>query len=522
LLAALVAFILHPLAVQDQPVNVLNQSNSRAERDEPLRIGERRILSWMPVSALTAAALAGLIEPLAAMPYRVSTGYNEGWNALWSDVALRGGVLYPPPQAAIANNYPPGSFYVIGALGRVLGDNIIAGRIVAFASYLAIAWLIFAWLRLAGTARQPAAFGATAFLVALTGYAPGYIAFDDPQLLAHAVMLGGLVLLWRGRFSERAVVLSAMMMVSGGFLKQLLLALPLATTVWIGIHRRERLGAWFLGVAVMASVLFAASWTAFGADFLPDLFAGRNHDLTTALRETASACLHLVPILSLTAVASVAASRLDNVAGRDAARLVAWYAGLAAAVGISASTGVGVNVNAFFDLLIACSLGSAFGLGVLASLGDWWPRAAGWTTVAILATLVACSLPARFSAIAQLPGRARETAEDVRILRDVGRGHAACEEPALCYWARGRFEVDFFNFGQKLATRTVPSSACEKVFGAHSIAILQLKTRAATGTPRLPEVCNQTIRRYFTPIRESSNGEILIRRQWRADARRSR
>lgn len=481
-------------------------------------IGEGRRPSWLPAVALSVAILAGLIEPLVAMPYRVSAGYNEGWNALWSEAALSGGVLYPAPAAPIANNYPPLSFYLVGGLGRMLGDNILAGRIVSFASIIGIAWLLFAWLRVAGTSRPVAAFGGAVFLAALAGYAPGYIAFDDPQLLAHAVMLGGLLLLWRGQFSVRTVALSAAIMVCGGFIKHLLLPLPLATTVWLAIDRRERLGAWLLGAAVTASALFTASWVAFGANFFLDVFARRRYDLPVALRETASAGLHLAPMLVLTAVAVAEVRLIESVAQEGAARLVAWYAAWAAAVGIAASTAVGVNVNAFFDLLIACSLGSAFGLEVLASLSVSSPAvigavatAAPWIAAATLGALIAIRIPAELSALAQLSWHERETAEDIRILRALGRGHAACEESALCYWAGSRFEMDVFNFGEKLATGTLPASACEQFFGAPSVTVLQLKPRTASETPRLPAACSQVIRRQFTPIRKSSNGEILVR-----------
>ena len=474
----------------------------------------------MPAIALAVIGLAGLIERLAALGYHVSVGYNEGWNAFWSDIALRGGVLYPHPDAAISNNYPPLSFYLVGALGRLFGDNIIAGRVVSLASLLGIAWALFAWLRLVGSSRELAAFGAAVFLAALAGYAPRYIAFDDPQLLAHAVMLGGLVLLWRGQFSARSVALAAALMVFGGFIKHLLLPLPLAMTVWLGIHRRERVGVWLLAAAVTASVLFAASGMAFGVDFFRDVFAERDYDLFVALRETASAGLQLSPLLALTAIAAVAAPRFERVAAREAASLIAWYAALAATVGIAASVGVGVDVNAFFDLLIACSFGSALGIEAVAFRSDASPDSASrgraanlaaWIATALLGILVAAKLPAQLSAMAHLSRSARETEEDIRILRELGRGHAACEEPALCYWAGNRFEIDLFNFGQKLVTGTVSGSACEQVFGARSIAVLQLKTRAAISSPRLPDACRQVIRRDFTPVHESSNGEILVR-----------
>lgn len=503
--------------------DVREGSHRRAVRAASLlRRTEVRRSSWVPAIALFGAGLAGLIEPLTALPYRVSAGYDEGWNALWSRVALSGGALYPPPHAAVANNYPPLSFFLVGALGRLLGDNILAGRIVSVASLACIVLTLFSWLRIIGTSRQIAAFGAAAFLAALTAYAPGYLAFDDPQLLAHAVMLGGLMVLWRGRFSVRAAALSAGIMVVAGFIKHLLLPLPIAITVWLAMKHREQLGTWLLAAAVSAGTLFAVSAMAFGADFFRGLLTARAYDLHVALRETGSACGHLAPMLVLTAVAALAPRRLERGTKRQAAPLVVGYAAAAAAVGVAASAGVGVNVNAFFDLLIACSLGSALGLEALLFRGDGWSRAAAsrarmastaaWITAAFLGTQVACRLPAQFSAMAQLSRDERDTSEDIRNLRQLGRGHAACEEPALCYWAGSGFEVDLFNFGQKLETGAVPDSACEQVFGASSIAVLQLKTRAASGTPRLPASCNQVIRRQFTPIHESSNGEILIRR----------
>jgi len=42
---------------------------------------------------------------------------NEGWNAYFADAAIHGGVLYPAADALITNNYPPLSFYLVGAAG---------------------------------------------------------------------------------------------------------------------------------------------------------------------------------------------------------------------------------------------------------------------------------------------------------------------------------------------------------------------------------------------------------------------
>jgi len=44
--------------------------------------------------------------------------FNEPWNAYFADEAIRGEKLYPSRDQFITNNYPPLSFYVVGAAAR--------------------------------------------------------------------------------------------------------------------------------------------------------------------------------------------------------------------------------------------------------------------------------------------------------------------------------------------------------------------------------------------------------------------
>src|SRR3954451_7227709 len=73
----------------------------------------------------------GMIRPLLSIGRYLPLDPNEGWNAYFADAAIHGGVLYPTADALITNNYPPLSFYFVGAVGYLMGDNIFAGRIVA-------------------------------------------------------------------------------------------------------------------------------------------------------------------------------------------------------------------------------------------------------------------------------------------------------------------------------------------------------------------------------------------------------
>jgi uncharacterized membrane protein len=39
--------------------------------------------------------------------------------------------LYPSHDKLITNNYPPLSFYIVGALGWLIGDMVLAGRLLS-------------------------------------------------------------------------------------------------------------------------------------------------------------------------------------------------------------------------------------------------------------------------------------------------------------------------------------------------------------------------------------------------------
>ena len=71
--------------------------------------------------------------------FRHATGYNEGWNTYYSDYAATGRPLYGAPPDRLAANYPPLSFHLEGALGRVTGNLNFAGRILSLAALLWVA-----------------------------------------------------------------------------------------------------------------------------------------------------------------------------------------------------------------------------------------------------------------------------------------------------------------------------------------------------------------------------------------------
>src|ERR1700712_1766711 len=95
--------------------------------------------------ALTFVAAYLLLRNVLAINLHVPRDPNEGWNAYLAHAAMTGAPLYP--QGLMVNNYPPLSFYVVGALGSLTGDPIMAGRLLSAVGFLVSAGCIIAILR---------------------------------------------------------------------------------------------------------------------------------------------------------------------------------------------------------------------------------------------------------------------------------------------------------------------------------------------------------------------------------------
>ncbi|MBS0419399.1 MAG: hypothetical protein JSR66_16940 [Proteobacteria bacterium] len=495
-------------------------------------------------AGLAVVWLSAVVGPAYTLFRWIPNGYNEGWNAYWAEVAWRGGALYPAVNSPISDNYPPLSFYIVGALGRLIGDNIFAGRLLALLSLLAVAFNLFVWLRRWQVSRAVAAFGATLFLAAFSTYAPAYMTMNDPQLLAHAFMITSVTVLWRFDFSRKALAAAAVLMVAAGCVKHLLIALPLAVTVWIALYRKEILVRWLITAVSVLAVALAALYYTQGAIFFHDLASSRLYSRLLAESGLWRVWESVGFLIVLGMVAGIAfALRVGRREVREQAAFVLLYLVLAAGVGALAASGKGVDRNAFFDFLIAVSLAVAVGVEQIRARGVGRYAAptpvvgramlpgvgatggvARWLTGALAAAAVAagCCIVLLIGAARQWPARwhllqqtdARE-ASALRVINDIrrlGGGAAACEELSLCYWAGSAFKVDFFNYGQKLATSALPATDCAETFTAASISLVQVNS--PHGEPRLsfrlPAGCNAAIARTYSLAIKNSHGRLML------------
>jgi len=491
---------------------------------EQTRTRVPQILFWFAIFLLTATSLAGLVEPTYMLLRRIPEGYNEGWNAYWARAAWQGEVLYPSPGDAISNNYPPLSFYIVGALGRLIGDDIFAGRIISELSLLALVGSIWCWLRATGIPGRIAVFGSTLFLAIFISFGSEYVGSDDPQVLAHALVIAGATILWRFDFSRRSVIFSGLLIVLGVLTKHLLLPVPIALTAWLALYRRNQLGPWLLTATMAGLVAIALLWLSFGPVFFHDLLSSRVYMRGRIVSHARDAWGEFGWLLILASSAFLPLIRWD--ASNALRRFAAWallYIAAAVVIGCLAAGGKGVERNAFFDTLIASTLavsaGTSYVIEQLKSARNHTASLAGVTSmiVATCGVMVACraagELQSQWREIEQADAREAQTNVLVQTIRDLGSDATACEDLSLCYWAHVRFKIDFFNFGQKLATGALPPESCRRVFSPASVRLIQSSTSVAGMHPTisilLTRQCNEELRQAYVPVASSLAGTIF-------------
>ncbi len=428
--------------------------------------------------------------PLAAFTRHVSLNNNEGWGAYWSARALSGAPLYTDDASPLSNNYTPLGFYVTGYLGRLVGDTIVAGRILCLGSFLGCAALIAAVVRRFGGAAGWAIATGAAFLLIAATVAPRYIAANDPQWMAEAVQLIGLLLLVRSVPTvptAKHLIAACLILIVAGLIKHNQVALPLAVTIALAVHDRRALGIWLATAATALGLALLILHLAFGPAFF-DQVLHHKRVLTARYLKPAivsmSFCLPAMIVVGLRWRASAGTSSPDF---RRTLLLV--FAVLATILGIAERLGAGVSQNAHFDAIIAILLLA----GMVLSRAGTRPA----STCARLLMMIAVVLPAAVKSIAAAPHKARQVAAldqtEAAWRQAIGflaaqPGPVACERPALCYWAGKPYALDFSNYGQKLRLVGDPWHLRDRIrqrrFGA--IAIIR-DSRYVRHDARLPQ-----------------------------------
>ena len=434
---------------------------------------------WDASAALALVVLFLLVRNIIAIPAHVPLDPNEGWNGAHALVAMSGRRLYPPPEALMVDNYPPLSFYLIGALARHGRDVIIAGRWVALAAYLAaVAGIAFVLQRM--DCRPRASLLSALFFAALLLVTSDYVGMDDPQLLGHAVQLGALLLLLRERIFVSALVFGVSL-----FIKHNLLAMPLAAGLWLLVQDRRAAAAfllWLLAFALAGLVLFQLGY---GIGLVEQLASPRLFSLANLGRAVAHLWWAVLPGLAMTGFWPDRHSTFCSL-----------YAGTALLLGVAFATGDGVDANAFFDLGIALSLS----LGLVVERGRWPVLAAA----SALPVLIFAGVTFQENNFFFTRAFAQRSAADIAFLKS-RPGPALCDQLSLCLWADKGADVDVFNVGEAIKAHARDPAPLIGMIAHHHFGSLQLIDMDGMG----PDV-RRAIGKYYRTNHSDDNGTFLI------------
>ena len=382
---------------------------------------------------------------------------NEGWNAYHADTAVRGGMLYPPPDGLVANNYPPLSFYVVGALARLFGDALYVGRALSILATLGVGIAASMVVRRFGGGRAASLIAGLWFVATMARFFDYYVGMDEPQLLGQAVMVWGLVWLLSRHAAGRAIEPAVLVMVLAGFVKHNFIVVPAVALIWVARDNwRLGLRAAVVGAVAAAAGLMLCAWL-FAPHFVADMLMPRTYELARSFTNLGR-LQFILPALVLWAIWAWPERNSRP------AQFTALMIGAALIMYMVQKAGSGVDENAQFELVFAAAVGVGLAYDRLA--GD--PLRTGWSAnairLAVLGVLIArllLSTRLEFAAVLFSPQYRAMAAEHAAIARaEAARvaaipGPVACSNLVICRAAGKPFVFDPFKVDMMVATGTI-------------------------------------------------------------------
>lgn len=428
----------------------------------------------------TVLALAGLSAVMFAYPVlRIGANfeidYNEGWNVYLQGLVTRGISPYAGAGELFFNNYPPLSFYLVGFVGKLVGDTLLAGRLLSVLALAAIAASCGLVVRASGASRMDGLLSSATCAAMFAAFATDYVGVDDPQLLAQGFLCAGFALYVRGQVTPARMAMVALLFAAGLLCKHNVLALPVVVTVH-ALWRAPAAARWTflavgLGLIALATTVIVL---AFGADFFHRLLAPRLYDSTRGFLLTMEVLGRIQAPLAVGVIFLLARWRANAITS-----MVAAYLGVGMALGLGFSGGAGVDINIYFDVMIACAMTTGFAV-------HWASERVGLPAMAP----VALAVLANFGVLLLTPqvlGRMVVDAQgeygerealfqaDIAYLSAIP-GPAVCESMLLCLRAGKSVSVDPYNTLQASLTGRLPPHHLEDLLRNRAFPVVQISS----------------------------------------------
>jgi hypothetical protein len=424
----------------------------------------RAMIAWLArfdtraqIALLALLAAYFMVWPIWRAGFPIEIAQNEGWNAYHADAAM--GVtgaapLYPLTDTLIVNNYPPLSFYVVGALGKIFGDALYVGRVLSLMGVAGLGVLIAVMIIELGGGAAGAAVGGLWFVAVMARSFTRFVGMNDPQLVGHVLMMGALLWLMRREACGQSTVPPILAMVAAGFYKHNIVAVPVTSLLWL-IGRDWRRTMLPLAVGAVAAALgLLVCVLIYGDVFLANLMTVRTYHVERALKGLGR-LQWILPALALWAIWAVAKAK------HDAARFTTLFIAVAFVAYVVQWSGDAILDNAQFDLVIA----TAVGLGMAFDRAGQTPfgsrhgaTAARAVVVLVIAARLLATLRIEPALVLFDPNYRAQYYENTDAVRaDAARiaqivGPVACDYKVVCRLAGKPFAYDDFRAEELVMT----------------------------------------------------------------------
>ena len=388
-----------------------------------------------------------------------------------TQAAMQHRLLYPTRHGWTTVNYPFLSFYLVGYASRVVGDYLLAGRLISLLAFLSSCSLVGLIVKRLTGSWGPAVLGSVFCLGLFCARIPGYVAMDDPQMLAHPFFLLGLWLYLAAPPNNLRIAMIASLFAFGGNIKHNLLPAPISVLADLFLTSLGKATRFLVFGAILLAASIAVNMLVGGRFFISNLMTSRPYSLEEIRRAFFGFYSPLVLPLALSFFWSI--WQLQN----SRARPIAFYFFSSLLMGVVFAGGGGVNGNTFFDNMFAMSIIMG---GCLDSLwkapiprlgkgGQWRFLVPVLLYSPVIMEFVPRGLPlSKF--LSEFPLHERVEKQEVAFL--VGRpGPAICESLFLCYDAGKPYILDPFNSNSlvqagKLDSHDLVKQIAAKQFGA--------------------------------------------------------
>lgn len=397
-------------------------------------------IGWTAVAVLGVLAAIGFVPVVLRLPLMLELP-NEGWNAIHALHAFSRN-LYPDPSTDIVNNYPPLWYYLTGALAFEFGDPILPGRVIGIAALVACICGVFALARALGATPLASALAAAWLAAVLAIQFRVLVGTAEPQMLASAMIVAAAAMVVRSR-SPVVIACAALLMVLGGLCKQVVIALPLASIVWLALYRRSLFGVFLLVALAAASIAIAALLMGYGANLVANVTVPRVLSIERLGTNLGLSSRVIVPLIAFGWLLTRASWPLDAALGFAALALFGAYVEI-----VAFGSALGVSINIAFDLMIA----SAVALALVWDRADMLPLPRCLPAVLAVALILRLMIGSgagqmvselRGNAAATLRDQAAGNAELRDRLRTVS-GPVACEHLSVCVWSGHASSIDLW------------------------------------------------------------------------------